>query len=119
MVKKLETIKLVASLEKAGRTTKKAIWKDLAERLQGPTRNKVAVSIKKINYLAKKFKGKTLIVPGKVLSQGELTEKVNVVAVAASENAKEKINSSGKFTTLAEYAKNVSKVDVNKTLIVK
>lgn len=119
MVKKLETIKLVASLEKAGRVTKKAIWKDLAERLQAPTRNKVVINVEKINYLAKKFKGKTLIVPGKILSQGELTEKVSVVAVTASELAQKKINSSGKFVTLAEYSKNPAKIEVNKTIIVK
>ena len=119
MAKKLETIKLIAGLEKAGRTTKKTIWFDLAKRLEAPTRNKVALNVEKIDSLAEKFKGKTLVVPGKVLSQGELTQKVNVVAVAASETAKQKINASGTFTTLAEFAKGAAKVDVKKLIIIK
>ncbi|MFA5930957.1 MAG: 50S ribosomal protein L18e [archaeon] len=119
MAKKLETIKLIASLEKAGRTTKKAMWKDLAERLGAPTRNNIAVNVSKLNYLAKQNKGKTLLVVGKVLSDGDLEEKVTVVAIAASETAKQKINANGKYIPLAEFAKDFAKVDLKKVVLIK
>jgi len=119
MAKKFETVKLIASLEKAARTTKKGMWKDLAERLTTPSRNNIAVNVEKINYLAKKNKGKTLLVIGKVLSQGELSEKVDVVAISVSAIAKTKINASGKFTTLAEFVKSAGKVDLKKIVLVK
>ncbi|MFA6268682.1 MAG: 50S ribosomal protein L18e [archaeon] len=119
MAKKLETIKLVASLEKAARKTNKEMWADLAERLAAPSRNKVAVNIKKIDLLAKKFKGKILLVPGKVLSEGELNEKVTVVAIAASAGAKEKINAKGKLISLIDFAKDAAKVELKNVMIVK
>jgi large subunit ribosomal protein L18e len=90
MAKKLETVKLVASLEKAARKTKKAIWSDLAEKLMERRRAKKQINLDKLSVLAKQFKGKTLVVPGKVLAKGELTEKVTIVAVSASESAKKK-----------------------------
>jgi large subunit ribosomal protein L18e len=117
MAKKLETVKLIASLEKASRKTKKAIWADLAERLGARSRSKKEVNLDEIETLAKKFKGKTLIVPGKVLARGTLTEKVNVVAVAASSEAKAKIDAKGKFTKLSDFAENAEKVKVNELII--
>lgn len=119
MAKKLETVKLIASLEKANRKTGKGIWADLAQRLETPNKNNVSVNVEKINSLAKKFKGKTFVVPGKILSDGDLTEKVNVVAISASETAKAKLNASGKFTTLAQFVAGADKEDVKKIMIVK
>jgi large subunit ribosomal protein L18e len=119
MAKKLETIKLVASLEKAARKTKKALWADLAERLSAPTRNKVAVNIEKLDKMAKTFKGKILLVPGKVLSQGELNEKVTIIAVNASEEAKKKIQAKGEYITLKDFAQKYEKADLSKIIIVK
>lgn len=118
MAKKLETIKLVASLEKAARKTKKAIWSDLAEKLMSRRRAKKQINLDKLNILAKKFKGKTLVVPGKVLAKGELTEKVTIVAVSASESAKEKIAKSGKYIPLIELSDNATKAKTNELIIV-
>ena len=117
MVKKLETRKLVASLEKTARTTKKAIWKDLANRVDKPTRNNTVVNVAKLDNLAKKFKGKTLVVPGKVLSLGNLEEKVTIVAVSASEKAITKINGKGKFILLKDFVD--AKVKINELVVVK
>ncbi|HNV01647.1 MAG TPA: 50S ribosomal protein L18e [archaeon] len=118
MAKKLETIKLVASLEKAARKTKKAIWSDLAEKLMSRRRAKKQINLDKLSALAKQFKGKTLVVPGKVLAKGELTEKVTIVAISASESAKEKIAKSGKYIPLIELANNATKAKTNELIIV-
>ena len=117
MTKKMETLKLVASLEQTGRKTKKAIWKDLAQRISAPTRQKIDVNVDKINEMAKKCEGKILIVPGKILSSGELTKKVKVVAVDASDKAIEKISLVGEFIYLKDFVS--EKVKTNELVIVK
>ena len=119
MGKKLETVKLVVSLEKTARKTKKALWEDLAERLQSPRRNKVAVNLEKLNRIASTAKGKTLLIPGKVLAQGELNEKTIIVAISASEEAKKKIKAKGEFITLKEFVEKGAKADLSKVIIVK
>jgi large subunit ribosomal protein L18e len=117
MTKKLETKRLITSLEKTSRKTKKAIWKNLAAILDKPTRNSVDINVEKLNALAKQFAGKTLVVPGKVLSKGELTTKTKIVAVSASEAAKEKINQNGEFVLLKDFVND--KVKVSELVIVK
>ena len=117
MTKKLETKRLIIELEKTSRATKKQIWKDLAERLGKPSRNDMDINVEKLNALAKKFKGKTLVVPGKILSKGELNEKVKIVAVSASEKAQEKINAKGEFVLLKDFIS--EKVKVSELMIVK
>ena len=117
MTKKLETQRLIAKLEQTSRKTKKVIWKDLAKRIGKPTRNNVDINVEKLDMLAKKFKGKVLLVPGKVLSKGELSEKVKVVAISASEKAVEKINTNGEFVLLRDFVDD--KVKVSELVIVK
>jgi len=119
MAKKLETIKLIASLEKAAKATKKPFWSDLAKRLNSSRRSRIAVDLGKLSEIASKNKGKTIVVPGKVLSQGELSEKVTIVAVSASEAAKAKIKGKGEFVLLADFAQKAEKVKVSDTIIVK
>jgi large subunit ribosomal protein L18e len=119
MAKKLETVKLIASLEKAARQTKKEIWNDLAERLGAPSRHKTSVNVSKINEIAAKNKGKTIVVPGKILSAGELSEKAVIVAVSASTEAKRKINEKGKFIELKEFALQAQKTKASELIIVK
>ncbi|MFA5357763.1 MAG: 50S ribosomal protein L18e [archaeon] len=115
MPKKLETKLLVAELEKKSRKDGKKLWNDLAERLGKPRRGKITVNVGKIDSIAKKSKGKTIIVPGKVLGKGELEEKVTVVAVEASEEAVKKINAKGEFILLKDF---VEKGEAKNTLIV-
>jgi large subunit ribosomal protein L18e len=119
MTKKLETVKLIASLEKAARKTKKSIWSDLAERLEAPTRHKPSINAAKLNEIAEKNKGKTIIVPGKVLSGGEFQEKAIIVAVSASAEAKRKINEKGKFIELKEFVLGAQKVKASELIIAK
>jgi large subunit ribosomal protein L18e len=108
--KKLEIRKLVASLEKTGRKTKINLWKDLAERINKPTRQNVVVNVNKLDLMAKKNKGKILVVPGKILSVGDLEEKAKIVAVSASDTAIAKINVNGEFIFLKDFVDEKTKV---------
>lgn len=68
---------------------KKKSWIEIAGILSSPRINKININLDKINREAKE--GETIIVPGKVLSQGEISKKVKIVALNFSEKAKEKI----------------------------
>ena len=117
MEKKLETVKLIAKLEQATRKTENKIWKDLAERLSKPKRNNIVVNVDKLDKLSKLYKGKTLIVPGKILSVGEFSSSSTIVGVNASEKAVEKISSTGKYIPLTDFVS--EKVDVKNLIIIK
>ena len=92
---KEKTKRLIALLEKTGRKSKSAIWLDLATRLQKPRRQRPSINLWKIQKLAKVFKGKNLVVPGKVLGFGEVSEKISVVGFEFSGRAREKIEKVG------------------------
>ncbi len=81
-------------------------WKRIAKDIQKPTRQRRSVNIYKINKYAKE--GETVIVPGKVLSVGEISKKVTVVAMNFSSEAKRKIEAAnGKTVTIKElFAQN-------------
>lgn len=95
--------KLIVELKK----TKKPIWANIAERLERPRRNKTGVNVWKINAYTKE--GDTVVVPGKVLSDGELDHKVNVAALNFSKSAEAKIKKSGSTMTIGELAKKNAK----------
>ncbi len=118
MAKKLETIKLIASLEKAAKATKKEIWADLAKRMDAPTRNALTVDLEHVNKMVALNKGKTIIVPGKILSDGELENKAVIVAVSASANAMAKINKKGEFVLLKDFAEKAAKTKASDLVIV-
>lgn len=118
MVKKLETLQLIASMDKAYKKTSKAVWRDLMKRMQSSRRIKTEVNLEKISKIAEKNKGKIIVVPGKVLSQGELTVKTVIVFETASESAKRKIKEKGEFITLKEFIANAQKIKASDILIV-
>lgn len=64
-------------------------WKRIEEELYKPSRQRRVVNVYKIDKYAQE--GEMVIVPGKVLSVGELHKKVDVAAVNFSAGAKEKI----------------------------
>ncbi len=68
---------------------KKEAWKKIAEILSSPRRKRIDVNIERISNEAKA--GETIVVPGKVLSQGDIDKKIKIVAVNFSEKAKEKL----------------------------
>lgn len=68
-------------------------WINVAEVLSGPRRKRINVSLKELNTLAKV--GEKIVVPGKILSQGEITKKIEVIAFSFSEKAETKLKEAG------------------------
>jgi large subunit ribosomal protein L18e len=115
-MKKLETISVLVALERAGRKTKKPLWTDLAEKIMKPRRRAISINVDKVSRMAEQLKAKVIVVPGKILSQGEFTSKATVTAFAASEGAIAKINKTGKYIPMKEFAE---KADSKGVMIVK
>ena len=76
------------------------LWKRIATDLEKPSRIRRMVNIYKIDAHAKE--GETIIVPGKVCGDGELTKNVTVAAYQFSDSAKKKIEQKGKAITIVE-----------------
>lgn len=80
---------------------KNAKYKVVAEILTGSRKDKVTMNLERINRL-----GKDVIIPGKVLSQGEINKKIKVVALNFSEKAREKLLKAGcEVNTITEEIK--------------
>jgi len=79
------------------------IWRRIASDLDKSTRRRREVNVFKINMFAKD--NETIVVPGKVLADGNLDKKVKVAAFRFSEQAKEKINKTGKAISIQELMK--------------
>ena len=86
-------VNLIIKLKKKSNEENVKIWRDVAERLNRPTRRRAEVNISKINRYSKE--NETVLVPGKVLGSGKLDHKVTVAALAFSKNAKNKIKKAG------------------------
>ena len=69
---------------------KNKAWNEVAAILAGPRRNRININIGEINKTSKA--GETIVIPGKILSQGEIDKKIKLVALAFSEMARKKIS---------------------------
>jgi len=88
-----QLVELIKDLKKNAFEHEAPIWKDIALRLEKPARNWSVVNLDKIDkYINEK---ETALIPGKVLSSGNLSKKVSIAAFAYSETAKEKIKKAG------------------------
>ncbi len=97
------TKKLIADLRTLSTKEKSKIWDRVADDLLKPSRTRRKVNIYSINKCADE--GETALVPGKVLSDGNLTKKITVAAFQFSEKAREKINKTGKAISLRDLMK--------------
>lgn len=79
------------------------LWKRIAEDLERPNRKRRIVNLYKINKSTKD--NETVIVPGKVLSLGELDHSVTVAAFDFSGSAADKINKVGKALSINDLMK--------------
>ncbi|KYK34126.1 MAG: 50S ribosomal protein L18e [Thermoplasmatales archaeon SG8-52-3] len=95
---------LIHELKKQANENDAPIWKDVALRLQKPSKNWSEVNLDRISrYIGDK---ETALIPGKVLSDGNLTKKVLIAAWSFSEKSQEKIKEAGgKFLTIQELMK--------------
>jgi len=79
-------------------------WFRVAEILSSPRKNKIEINLEVINKGMKE--NDIVVVPGKVLSMGEINKKIKIVALNFSESAKEKIKKSGaSFSTIFDEIK--------------
>lgn len=77
---------LMASILKAKKNEK---WLGIAGLLSSPRRNKIAVNLDEIDKNSKE--GDTIIVPGKILSSGEISKKIRIAALSFSQEAEKKL----------------------------
>ena len=97
-------IALIQDLKKKAYENEAPIWKDIAQRLEKPLNNWPEVNLDKIE---KHVNEKEIaLIPGKVLSEGTLTKKLNIAAWSFSEKSLEKIKKAGaKHMTIEELLK--------------
>lgn len=86
-------VEIINGLKEKSYEEKVAIWKDLAKRLEKSTRNHTEVNLSDINRVSND--NQTVLIPGKVLSNGDLDHKVSIVALNFSNTAQEKIKKAG------------------------
>ncbi len=79
------------------------IWKRVAKDLEKPSRQRRKTNIYKIDKYTKK--DEIAIVPGKILSIGELTKNITIAGFQFSDSAKLKINKVGKAISIQELIK--------------
>ncbi|RBQ23228.1 50S ribosomal protein L18e [Candidatus Methanobinarius endosymbioticus] len=86
-------IELIGNLKDKSYNEEVAIWKDVASRLEKSTRRRTEINLSDINRVSEEEQ--TIIVPGKVLANGNLDHKVTVAALNFSKTAQEKIEEAG------------------------
>jgi len=82
-------------------------WKQLAKVISSGSRKYASVNLSQIDKETKT--GDTVIVPGKVLSSGDLSKKVRICALSISNSAREKLKK-----TKSEFALIKEEIKINK-----
>ena len=88
-----ELKELIRDLRKKTYEVKKGIWKRIAEELEKPHRKRRIVNLQRINKYTKE--DEVVVVPGKVLANGELNHKLTIAAFSFSKQAIKKIEKVG------------------------
>ena len=93
-------IQLIQELKKQSNEHDVPLWKDIAKRLEKPSRNWAEVNLDRISKYV--LESETALIPGKVLSTGDLTKKISIAAWSFTEKAKDKIKKAGGKTLSIE-----------------
>jgi large subunit ribosomal protein L18e len=88
-----ELVRLIVELRRAARAHQAPIWASAADRLERPRHRVVPVNVGHLDRLARPEE--TVLVPGKLLSEGKLSKKLTVAAFAYSKEARTKIHAAG------------------------
>ena len=80
---------LTLKLKVAARENEASVWQSISKALEKPRRRRAEINLSKIARYTEK--NETVVVAGKVLSAGELTDPVTVAALSFSARAKQKI----------------------------
>lgn len=81
--------RLIHDLDK----TKRRFWRNISDFLQKSRINRIVVNLGKISIFSEE--NDTILIPGKVLSSGELTHAVTIAAFSYSKKALKKITKVG------------------------
>lgn len=84
---------LIGNLKDKSYNEEVAIWKDVARRLERSTRRQAEVNLSDINRVSQKEQ--TVLVPGKVLANGNIDHKLSIAALNFSKTAQKKIEEAG------------------------
>ncbi|MFX1562382.1 MAG: 50S ribosomal protein L18e [Promethearchaeota archaeon] len=107
--------RLLIALKRQSRNPGGRIWRILYERFQAPRRSRVSVNVAE---LQRHFtKGHVMVVPGKVLGDGNITDKLEVAALIFSGKARAKIEAAGGKCLSIEELMNVNPSGKNIMLI--
>ena len=87
-MKKKTNSKLVETIHLA-----KKYAQEVASLLSAPTRRQIKKNLEEIDKEAKE--NETIIVPGKVLGEGNISKKIKVIAFSFSKSAEEKLKKAG------------------------
>lgn len=84
---------------------KKDAWNEVAELLSRPRRKRININLTELNGIEASDKD-ILVISGKVLSEGNISKKMKIIALGFSERAKEKLLKSGcKVSSILEEIK--------------
>ena len=101
-------VKTIIDLKEASRKNDAPLWRSIATRLEGSSRNWPSVNVSKLEYNIGK-NGKAVI-PGKLMGTGLVTKKMTVAAYSFTDSAREKIQAAGgKCLTYSEMIKSAPK----------
>jgi large subunit ribosomal protein L18e len=99
-----ELVRTLIALRRAAREHKAPVWGTVAERLVRPRHQSRPVNVGHLARLAPAHA--TVVVPGKLLAQGEISEPLTVAAFHFSASARAKIHAAGGTAiTIAELLK--------------
>jgi len=100
-IKNNQTERVINDLKTLAIENKVPLWKRIASELEKPTRQRREVNIFKLEKHA--TDGELVIIPGKLLGTGNLTKKLTVAALSASDSAIQKIKAAkGEVVSLEE-----------------
>ena len=94
---------LISSLKKQSIDHKNGVWKRVALELERPTRQHRVVNLSKIEKYSED--NDVVVVPGKLLSGGELTKKVTIIAYNYSQKTLDKISGKANVISIEEALK--------------
>lgn len=83
---------LIQELRKQASLEQAELWKNVAELLEKPTRQRRIVNIRRLNTITKD--NEIVVVPGKVLGDGDIDHKLTIAAFNFSGSAVQKLLSS-------------------------
>jgi len=93
-------IALIHRLKKESQEQDIQLWKDIALRLEKSSKNWPEVNLNRISQHV--HDKETALIPGKVLSTGQLSKKISIAAWSFSEEAQNKIKKAGGKTLTIE-----------------